>query len=77
MTTISASARKAWTNALKISRILRHYALRVPPPVRQTFLNLLRQTWTTDKRLIRKAITVMTQYCHYYAFVNETTYRGE
>jgi pyruvate-formate lyase-activating enzyme len=74
--TIYTRKRKAWTNALKISRVLRHYSLRVPPPVRQTFFNLLRQTWTLDKRLIRKAITVMTQYCHYYGFVSDEQYKG-
>jgi hypothetical protein len=68
--------RKAGANLLKIGRIIRHYTFCVPAPVRRQFFSILRQTWRIDPRLVRKVITIMTQYCHYYTFVNEKSYRG-
>jgi radical SAM superfamily enzyme YgiQ (UPF0313 family) len=69
-TPLYTKKRRAWSNLIKILHILRHYLLRVPPPVRSQFFSILRKTWKIDPRLVRKAITIMTQYCHYYEFVN-------
>ncbi|RUA03474.1 MAG: hypothetical protein DSY89_00670 [Deltaproteobacteria bacterium] len=68
--------RRPGANLLKIGRIIRHYTFRVPAPVRRTFFSILYQTFRIDPQLVRKAITIMTQYCHYYTFVSDKSYRG-
>ena len=60
--------RRAWKNITKIARIVRYYMLHAPPQVRRQFVRILWRTYKLDPRLVRKAITVMTQYCHYYTF---------
>lgn len=74
---IYTGKRKAGANLIKIGWILAHYTFRVPAPDRRQFFSMLRQTWHIDPRLVRKVITIMTQYCHYYTFVNEKDYRGK
>lgn len=71
-TTLYTHKRKLWTNLHKIFRILTHYLLRVEPPVRDQFFRILKKTWEIDPRLVRKAITIMTQYAHYYDFVHRS-----
>lgn len=71
-TTLYTHKRKLWTNLAKIFRILTHYLLRVEPPVRDQFFRILKKTWEIDPRLVRKAITIMTQYAHYYDFVHRS-----
>jgi radical SAM superfamily enzyme YgiQ (UPF0313 family) len=41
------------------------------PAVRRMFFRLLRKTWTLDKRLIKKVITIVSQYVHYVDFAEE------
>ncbi|MBM4320189.1 MAG: radical SAM protein [Deltaproteobacteria bacterium] len=55
--------------------VFRHYLLAAPPPVRALFFRLLRRAWHIDPRLVRKAITIMTQYCHYYSFVHDPAWQ--
>ena len=55
----------------KLGHLVRHYTLRAPLPLRLQFFRLLWRTARQDPRLIRKAITVLTQYCHYYSFVSD------
>lgn len=73
-TPLYAKKRRHWRNIFKLGHILHHYALRVPGPVRAQFFKILYETARKDPRLIRKAITVLTQYCHYYSFVNESSW---
>jgi radical SAM superfamily enzyme YgiQ (UPF0313 family) len=54
---------------LKGLQAFRYYLFRARPPQRRMFFNLLRASWRTDRRLLRKAITLATQYCHYSSFV--------
>jgi radical SAM superfamily enzyme YgiQ (UPF0313 family) len=63
--------RRRLANLTKIGRVLRYYLRDAPPPVRRMFFRLLWHTARRDKRLIRKAITLMTQYCHYYQFAHQ------
>jgi radical SAM superfamily enzyme YgiQ (UPF0313 family) len=60
--------RRPWANLTKIAKILKHYALSVPSPVRAQFFHILVETLKRDPRLLRKAITIGLQYCHYYDF---------
>jgi len=60
--------RRPWRNWLKLAALARHYATRMPPDARRSALRVVRHAWRTDPRLIRKAITILTQYCHYAEF---------
>ena len=60
-------ASKLW----KAAYAAKHYLFKSPAPVRQLFLHLIREGWRTDKRLLRKSITILTQYCHYASYVHE------
>ncbi len=75
-TPLYKNKRRAWTNVFKLYHILGHYCLRAPAPVRVQFFRILKKAWSLDPRLIRKAITIMTQYCHFYDFVNSGDYQG-
>jgi radical SAM superfamily enzyme YgiQ (UPF0313 family) len=56
---------------LKALHVAAYYLFRAAPPARRLFFRLVREAWRTDPRLIRKAITILTQYCHYDRFVND------
>lgn len=45
-------------------------------PARRMFFNLLGTAIKTDRRLIRKAITIATQYCHYASFVQDRSWQA-
>ena len=55
----------------KLWHLIRHYALHAPMPLRLQFFRLVARTLRRDPRLTRKAITILTQYCHYYTFVTD------
>ncbi|HOO71036.1 MAG TPA: radical SAM protein [Spirochaetota bacterium] len=63
-----------WSKLKKFFPILKFYFLREPRAVRSMFFRLLKQSWKINPRLIKKTITLMTQYCHYHDFA-EKTYR--
>lgn len=57
----------------KFYYILKFYLFHEPKPVRQLFFRVLHKTWKINPRLVKKAITIMSQYCHYYDFANKDT----
>ena len=61
---------------LKALHTVKYYLLHAPPPARRLFFRVVLEAWRTDPRLIRKAFTIMTQYCHYYSFVNDPQWRA-
>ena len=68
-TNLYSGRRRSSRSRGKLGHLVRHYALRAPLPLRLQFFHMLWRTGRKDPRLIRKAITVLTQYCHYYSFV--------
>ena len=60
----------------KLKHLVRHYLLRAPLPLRLQFFRLLVRTLRRDPRLTRKAITILTQYCHYYGFVTNREWQA-
>jgi radical SAM superfamily enzyme YgiQ (UPF0313 family) len=69
--TLYRHKRRPWRNWLKVGHILRHYLTRMPPEARRSAFHILQHAWRTDPRLIRKAITILTQYCHYHDFASK------
>jgi radical SAM superfamily enzyme YgiQ (UPF0313 family) len=51
-----------------ITKILYHFTLRVPAPVRIMFWNIMKETWRINPRLISRAVSLLVQYWHYYDF---------
>ena len=61
---------------LKGLHAFRYYLFQARPQARRMFFHLLRESWRTDRRLIRKAITIATQYCHYQSFVQNADWQA-
>lgn len=59
-----------YSKLMKFIYIMKYYLLHEPKPVRLLFFRILRKTWKNNPQLIKKAVTVMSQYCHYYNFAN-------
>lgn len=51
-------------------RIFKHFILNEAPEVRTLFFRVLVKTWKKNPKLLRRFFTVLTQYSHFYGFVN-------
>jgi radical SAM superfamily enzyme YgiQ (UPF0313 family) len=51
-------------------RIFKHFIMNENPLVRALFFRMLKKTWSINPKLIRRFFTVITQYSHFYNFVN-------
>ena len=55
----------------KFFYVLKFYIFHEPKSVRQSLFRVLRKTWDINPKLIKKAVTIMSQYCHYYDSANK------
>lgn len=55
----------------KVINIFKHFLFRVPAPMRNSFLRIIKETWKINPKLISKTISIMVQYWHYYYFANK------
>ncbi|MBN1534589.1 MAG: hypothetical protein JXA20_18090, partial [Spirochaetes bacterium] len=53
---------------IKFFYIARFYLLHEPKEVRRLFFRFLRDSWRINPRHFKKAITILSQYCHHYDF---------
>jgi len=51
-------------------RIFRHFIANEEPKVRSLFFRNLKKTWKINPKLVRRYFTLITQYSHFYHFVN-------
>jgi len=51
-------------------RIFKQFLFHEDPQIRALFFRMLKKTWKIDPRLVRRFFTVITQYKHFYDFVN-------
>ena len=66
------------TNISKLTKffyILKYYLLNEPLPVIKMFFRLIKKSWKINPRMIKKSITLFSQYCHYYDFANNASWR--
>lgn len=49
-------------------KVLRHFMLRVPQPVRKMCWNVLKEAWRINPRLISRTVSLLVQYWHYYDY---------
>jgi len=61
-----------WPMLLRSGRLFRYFLTRAPADERALFLRCLKLAWRKDKRLIKRAVTLLAQYHHFHAF----THRG-
>ncbi len=51
-------------------RIFKHFIINENRQVRALFFRMLKKTWKINPKLVRRFFTVITQYSHFYSFVN-------
>ncbi len=68
------NSKMGFSKFMKFFYIMRYYIFHEPKHVRQLFFRILRDTWKINPRLIKKAVTIMSQYCHYYDFANNASW---
>ncbi len=52
-------------------RIFKHFILKEHPQVRRLFFRAMQKTWKINPKLMRRFFTLITQYSHFYHFVNK------
>ncbi|HOX46879.1 MAG TPA: DUF4070 domain-containing protein [Myxococcota bacterium] len=57
-----------WPMLLRSGRLFRYFLTRAPADERGLFLRCLRLAWRKDKRLVKRAVTLLAQYHHFHAF---------
>ena len=70
LTQLYPDSRMKISKFIKFFYILKFYLLYEPLPVKLLFFRILFKAWKINPRLFKKAITIMSQYCHYYDFAN-------
>ncbi len=61
---------------MKLFHITKFYLFHESREVRNLYFRMLRNTWKISPRLFKKAVTIMSQYCHYYDFVNNAAWQN-
>ena len=59
----------------KFFYILRYYILHEPLSVIKMFFRLINKSRKIHPRMIKKSITLLSQYCHYYNFANNASWQ--
>jgi radical SAM superfamily enzyme YgiQ (UPF0313 family) len=75
ITDLYSTRKKNFYRFFLIMRILRHFLFRVPPSVRKMFLNVIKETWRINPRLISRSVSVLVQYWHYYSFGHKESWQ--
>ena len=52
------------------TKIFKHFIVNENRQVRALFFRMLKKTWEINPKLVRRFFTVITQYSHFYSFVN-------
>jgi len=52
-------------------KIFRQFIFKETPEVRSLFFRALRMTWKIDPKLMRRFFTLISQFSHFYRFVNK------
>ena len=51
-------------------RIFKHFIFKEKPEIRSLFFRTMKKIWTINPKLMRRFFTLITQYSHFYNFVN-------
>lgn len=64
------NSKMSFSKFIKLFYIIGFYLLHEPWPVKKLLFRILAKTWKMNPHLVKKAVTIMSQYCHYYDFAN-------
>ncbi|MCP4129616.1 MAG: B12-binding domain-containing radical SAM protein [bacterium] len=67
-TTLYPNSKMTLSKGMKLFYITWFYIRHEPWPVTKMLFRFLKNSWKISPRLFKKAITIMSQYCHYYDF---------
>ncbi len=73
-TPLYTNSKMGFSKTMKFFYIMKFYLFHEPKHVRQLFFRILREAWNINPRLFKKAVTIMSQYCHYYDFANNASW---
>ncbi len=65
-----------FSKMLKFFNIIIYYTFRERRQVRSFFFRFLRESWKINPRHFKKAITIMSQYCHHHNFAESASWQG-
>ena len=69
-------SRMSFSKFFKLFKIMNYYLFHEPKQVRRLFFRMLKNSWKMSPRLFKKAIMVMSQYCHYYDFSHNDAWQS-
>jgi hypothetical protein len=70
------NARMSSSKFFKLFKIMWYYIAHEPQHVRRFFFRMLKNSWDINPRLFKKAITILSQYCHYYDFSHNDSWNS-
>jgi radical SAM superfamily enzyme YgiQ (UPF0313 family) len=74
-TNLYKSSKTNFSKLCKFFYILKYYILNEPLPVIRMFFRLIKKSRKIHPRMIKKSITLLSQYCHYYDFANNASWQ--
>ncbi|MBN2401448.1 MAG: radical SAM protein [Spirochaetes bacterium] len=75
-TSLYKNSKTNFSKLCKFFYILKYYILNEPLPVIRMFFRLINKSRKINPRLIKKSITLLSQYCHYYDFANNASWQN-
>lgn len=70
-------SRLKFSKAMKLFYIAWFYLFHEPKPVNTLYFRFLREAWRINPRHFKKAVTIMSQYCHHYDFARNASWQDE
>jgi radical SAM superfamily enzyme YgiQ (UPF0313 family) len=67
------NSKMRFSKFIKLFYIIGFYLFHEPWPVKLLLFRILAKTWKMNPNLVKKAVTIMSQYCHYYDFANRSS----
>lgn len=69
-------SRMKFSKIMKMFYITWFYLFHEPKPVGRLYFRFLREAWRINPRHFKKAITIMSQYCHHYDFAQNASWQN-
>jgi radical SAM superfamily enzyme YgiQ (UPF0313 family) len=73
--TLYKQSRMSLSKSLKLFKILWFYLTHEPVQVISFLFRLLKKSWKINPRLLKKAVSILAQYCHYYDYSHNKSWQ--
>jgi len=67
------NSKMSFSKFIKLFYIIGFYLAHEPWPVKLLLFRILLKAWKINPNLVKKGVTIMSQYCHYYDFANRSS----